>query len=111
MTSFLDRLQSALGVFVQSDVYGPPPPRWYIVMTGQASHMLIGAALAFFGARPLMLAMVAGAWVAKELLGDIPNSGGAALVYLDSLADLGFAVFGYWLVRKKGSPPMKPDGT
>ncbi len=90
MAAFLDRLQSALGIFVQSDVYGPPPPRWYIVLTGQAAHVLIGAALAFFGVRPLMLATVASAWVAKEVLGDIPNSGGAALVYADSLADVGF---------------------
>jgi len=102
MTSFMDGLQSALGVFVQSDVYGPLPPRWYIVMTGQASHVLIGAALAFFGARPFMLAMVAGAWVAKEMLGDISNSGGAALVWLDGVADLGFGFLGFWVVRQKG---------
>ena len=102
MTEFLDGLQSALGVFVQSDVYGPPPPTWYIVMTGQAAHLLIGAALAFFRVRPLMVAMVAGAWVLKEMLGDIPNSGGAALVWLDSMADLGFGFLGFWVVRQKG---------
>ena len=105
MTSFLDGLQSALGVFVQSDVYGPLPPRWYIFLTGQAAHVLIGAALAFFRVRPLMLVMVAGGWIAKELLGDIPNSGGADIVWFDSVADLGFGFLGFWLVRQKGKTP------
>jgi hypothetical protein len=72
---FLDSLQSALGVFAQSDVYGPLPPRWHIVMTGQAAHVLIGAALALFRVRASILAMVAVAWVAKEVLGDIPTTG------------------------------------
>jgi hypothetical protein len=105
MTSFLDGLQSALGTFAQSDVYGPLPPRWHIVMTGQAAHVLIGAALAFFPVRPLMLAIVAVAWVVKEVLGDIPNGGGAGIVWLDSVADLGFGLLGFRAVRRKGKTP------
>ena len=58
--------------------------------------------MAYFRARPLGLAAVAGVWVAKEVLGDIPNSGGAAIVWLDSMADMVFAAFGFWFVRKKG---------
>jgi hypothetical protein len=65
------------------------------------AHILIGSTIALFRAPSLLVWAVFGSWLAKELLGDIPNSGFDWLVVADSVADPIFGAFGFWLTRYK----------
>jgi uncharacterized membrane protein YeaQ/YmgE (transglycosylase-associated protein family) len=72
---------------------------WQIIVTEQMAHALIGATLALFRAPALLVVGVLVGWVAKELLDDTPNAGGAWLVIADSLADLCFGALGYIIAK------------
>ena len=50
MMALLEGLQAVLAVFVQPDIIGPPPPRWYGLLTIQMAHMLLGGAFAVYRA-------------------------------------------------------------
>ncbi|MGO4909811.1 hypothetical protein ACEN2J_15920 [Pseudorhodobacter sp. W20_MBD10_FR17] len=83
-----DWIQTAAAQLAQSDLGPAPSPLWHIIATGQMAHILIGATLALFRATALLVVAVFVGWVAKELLGDIPNAGGSWPVIADSVADL-----------------------
>lgn len=95
MNEVMQSVWAGLGALVQSDLGPVPSPLWHVVVTGQMAHVLIGVSLALFRTRALLVWVVFGCWLMKELLGDIPNAGGALLVVADSLADLCFGGLGY----------------
>ena len=95
----IDWLQTAAAQMVQSDLGPAPSPLWHIFATGQMAHILVGVTLALFRAHSSLVGAVFGGWVAKELLGDIPNAGGAWPVVADSIADIGFGALGYIIAK------------
>jgi hypothetical protein len=90
-----DWIQTAAAQLAQSDLGPAHSWLWQIIVTGQMAHALIGATLALFRAPALLVVGGLVSWMAKELLGDTPNAGGAWLVIADSLADLCFGALGY----------------
>lgn len=99
MADLLSAAGEVLAELAQSD-FGPnPAPDWYGVLSVQMAHILIGASLALFRAPALLVVAVFVGWIAKELLGDIPNAGGSWLVIADSVADLCFGALGYIIAK------------
>ncbi len=97
-----DTMQTAWGVlavFVQSDLGPDPAPQWFNVGAVQMAHMLFGTGLALFRASKALVGAFFALWTAKELLGDIPNAGGAWLVVADSVADPCFGALGYFMAK------------
>ncbi|MFW2545671.1 hypothetical protein ACN2XU_23875 [Primorskyibacter sp. 2E107] len=101
MADAVQAIWRAMVSFAQSDLGPVPSPRWHIILTGQIAHILIGAVLALYRAPLLLVLVVFCGWVAKELLGDIPNSGGVWLVMADSVADLFFGALGYIVAKSQ----------
>lgn len=87
-------LPDILATFTRSDVTpGMVDPFWYRWATVQGTHALFGVVLALRW--PRWAGWVFTLWAAKEASFDIPNGGGAVLVTLDSLADLGVGALGF----------------
>lgn len=87
--------------FTRSDLGPDPAPLWFVWSAVQMAHILVGATLALYRAPVLLVQAVFCLWVAKEVLGDIPNGGGAFLVLADSAADLCFGAMGYVIAKLK----------
>lgn len=92
-------LKTATAELMQSDLGPAPSPLWHVIAAGQMAHALIGTSLALFRAPALLVVAVFVGWIAKELLGDIPNAGGSWLVIADSVADLCFGALGYIIAK------------
>ena len=97
----MQNIWGVLAEFAHSDLGPDPAPDWYAMLSVQMSHILIGATLALCSAPTLLVWVVYCGWVAKELLGDIPNAGGAWLVVADSVADLCFGALGYIITKSR----------
>ncbi len=93
-------LPEVLATFAQSDLApGALSPFWFQRGAVQGTHALFGL-IAALG--PMRWAVAGFAlWTAKELALDIPDAGFAALVVLDSLADLGAAFGGFAFARQR----------
>lgn len=101
MNDMVQMVWGALAELTRSDMGPDPAPRWYAMISVQMAHALLGAILALFRApKPLVYCLFFG-WLAKELLGDIPNGGGAWPVVVDSVADLFFGVMGYITAKSR----------
>ncbi len=94
-------LLSIFAEFTRSDMTGPPPAHWHILLTGQMAHCLIGVLLGLYRVPRRPLGVILGLLLLKEVLGDIPDSGGDMRVIADSVADIGFVVLGFWLIWSK----------
>lgn len=96
-------LGDVLATFTRSDMApGALSPFWFQWGAVQGTHALFGLVAAL---GPMRWAVAGFAlWTAKELALDIPGAGFAALVVLDSLADLGAALggfaFGRWRLAR-----------
>jgi len=91
-------LPEVLAVFGRSDLSGVTDPLWWVFMASIGSHVLIGLMLA---KAPQRLAWgIVAALVAKEGAFDIPQAEGAALVVLDSLADVAAVLIGLLAGRR-----------
>lgn len=101
MAELLKAAFEVMEEFARSDFGPDPAPHWHGVLSVQMAHILIGAALALYRAPALVLLSISAGWMAKELLGDIPNAGGTWLVMADSVADLGFGALGYIIAKKQ----------
>lgn len=91
-------LGDVLVTFAQSDLApGALSPFWFQWGAVQGTHALFGLVAAL---GPMRWAVAGFAlWTAKELAFDIPGAGFAALVVLDSLADLGAGLCGFAFAR------------
>jgi hypothetical protein len=95
-------LGEGLAVFVRSDLSQGCEPGWYVWGAITGTHILLGIVLSLLP-RWSGLAVLA-LWLVKELAFDMPGADWAALVVLDSAADLGAALagwlFGRWLAMR-----------
>ena len=90
-----------LAIFVRSD-FGPVlAPQWFNVGAVQMAHILYNIGFALFPASKQVVGAFSALWLPKELLGDIPNAGGDWLVVADSVADVCFGAFGYFIAKMR----------
>ena len=108
MAELMQSAWEGLAEFAKSDLAPGPAPAWHAMLSVQMAHMLVGASLALFYAPALLVAVLFAGWTAKELLGDIPNGGGAWPVMADSMADLCFGALGY-IVAKSQMEKVRHD--
>ena len=98
MNTMVESAWKILAAFTHSDVYGTSP-LWHILLTAMVAHMFVGTALALLRVSVRLRVAVLVFWLAKELLGDIPNGNYALVVMLDSSVDLLCGVLGFWFGR------------
>ncbi|WP_300548080.1 hypothetical protein [Roseovarius sp.] len=101
MNDMVQMVWGTLAEFARSDIGPDPAPRWHAMISVQMAHALIGVTLALYRVPVLLVWAVFYVWLAKELLGDIPNGGGAWPVVVDSVADLFFGVMGYITAKSR----------
>ena len=101
MDDALQVIYSIIAELTFSDFGAHPQPLWYRSATVQMAHICLGNALALFCVPFRIVGLFFAVWVAKELLGDIPNAGGAWPVVVDSFADIGFGALGYMIAKSR----------
>lgn len=92
-------LAELVAVFLRSDLSGVPDPAWYVFLAATGSHVLIGLALSLIRVR--LAVVVFCAWAVKEAAFDMPHASWAAVVVIDSLADLAAGLAGFVIGRTR----------
>ena len=99
-----------LAELCRSDVGDVGPSRAYVWLAVGVAHIGMGMAVVLSPMRRIA-AILLMAFIAKELVCDLPHDGYALLTWLDSVFDVAMVVLGYrWATRAMEGRPFLNDG-